>query len=147
MVTRSERHVATLRALGADEVLINGATPDWPGDGRRLTDQIGAAVAVNVAGGATLTQSIAATRIGGLVHLVGFAADTTAKLDIFTAIRQATTIHVATAGSRESFEAFVRAAKRHTIRPFVAKVFVLEHIRDASSYLGEGGHLGKSVLS
>jgi len=146
MVTRSERHADALRALGAEQVLTNGAQPEWPDDVVRLTDQGGADVAVNVAGGATLTQSIAATRMGGRVHLVGYAGDTMAQLDIFAAIRQATTIHVATAGNRDSFEAFVRAAECHKIRPVVARLFALEQLRDAFAYLAEGGHLGKVGL-
>jgi NADPH:quinone reductase-like Zn-dependent oxidoreductase len=146
VVTRRDRHVDALKALGAEAVLTNGATAGWPDDVLKLTDQIGADVSTNVAGGATLTHSIIATKLGGVVHQVGYASATTAELDIFAAIRQATTIRVATAGNRESFEAYVRAAERHSIRPAVAGVFELANIRGAFDYLAEGGHLGKVAL-
>ncbi|WP_024506472.1 NAD(P)-dependent alcohol dehydrogenase [Bradyrhizobium sp. ARR65] len=146
MVTRNDRHADTLRTLGADDVLGNGAAESWPNDVLNLTDQRGAEISVNVAGGNTLTRSIAATRMGGLVHLVGYAAGIIADLDIFTAIRHATTIHVATAGNRENLEDFVRAAERHKIRPVIAKAFRAEQIRDAFAFLARGGHLGKVGL-
>lgn len=146
MVTRNDRHADALRALGADAVLSNGASEGWPDDVLNLTERRGVEVSLNVAGGNTLTRSIAATRMGGLVHLVGYAAGTTADLDIFTAIQHATTIHVATAGNRQNLEAFVRAAERHQIRPVIAKAFRLEQIRDAFAFLAQGGHIGKVGL-
>lgn len=146
MVTRNDRHADALRALGADAVLSNGASEGWPDDVLNLTERRGVEVSLNVAGGNTLTRSIAATRMGGLVHLVGYAAGTAADLDIFTAIQHATTIHVATAGNRQNLEAFVRAAERHQIRPVIAKAFRLEQIRDAFAFLAQGGHIGKVGL-
>ncbi|HKU98234.1 MAG TPA: NAD(P)-dependent alcohol dehydrogenase [Vineibacter sp.] len=145
-LTRGTRHVERLRALGIDDVVTTGDTADWPAQVVSLTGG-GVDVAVDVAGGPSLARSIAATRTGGRVHLVGYAADTTATIDIFDAIRHATTIHVATAGSRQSFEALVRVLQMQAIRPVVGKVFPVADVRVALQHLSDGGHTGKVVLT
>jgi NADPH:quinone reductase-like Zn-dependent oxidoreductase len=146
-VLRDERHADALKALGADLVLTNGNAPAWPQQVREATDGIGADVAINVAGGKTLTGTVAATKLEGIVHLVGFAADPVAELDLFEAIRHGTTFHTATAGSREDFEAFIRTSEQHRLRPAIAKVFALTELRDAVAFFSRGGHCGKVVLT
>ena len=145
-VLRDDRQADGLKALGADLVLTNGNTPAWPQQVLEATDGIGADVAVNVAGGKTLTSTVAATKLEGIVHLVGFAAGPIAELDLFEAIRHGTTFHTATAGSREDFEAFVHTSEQHGFRPAIAKVFALAELRDALAFFGRGGHSGKVVV-
>lgn len=122
------------------------AAPNWPQQVLEQTGDVGVDVALNVAGGKTLTATVAATKGNGVVHLVGFAAGSVAELDLFEAIRHGTTFHTATAGSREDFEAFVRVAEQHGLRPAIAKVFPLEQIHDAFAHLATGGRFGKLVL-
>jgi NADPH:quinone reductase-like Zn-dependent oxidoreductase len=145
--TRDERHAARLRELGASEMLVTGDPADWPQRVRSLTAGRGVDVVVNVAGGLTLTESIAATRVGGHVHLVGYATDTVANIDIFEAIRHATTIHVATAGHCRSFEDMVRAMDLHAIRPPIGRSYPLTQLADAFNELAQGGRFGKIVLT
>jgi NADPH:quinone reductase-like Zn-dependent oxidoreductase len=146
VVTRSGRHAERLAELGADHVLTGGNTPTWPDDVIALTGE-GVDIALNVAGGDTLTPTIAATRVGGRIHQVGYTADRISPLDIFTAIEHATSIRIATAGSRASFEALVRATQQHAIRPAVDRAFELQRLDDALEYLASGGHLGKVIVN
>lgn len=90
------------------------ASMSQPKDVIKLT--AGADAVVDVVGD-TLARSIAATRIGGRIHLVGFAGSTTATIDIFDAIRHGVTIHVATAGNRQSFEALCASSNDKRSRP------------------------------
>lgn len=144
--TRSDRHLDRLVALGADRALATESDKTWPE--RVIADSGGGAdVALNVAGGSTLTPMVAATRIGGRVHVVGYAADRVAELDIFTAISHATTIRIATGGSRADFEALVTAVQSHHIYPTVDRAFPLDQLTDAFNHLERGGHLGKIVIT
>lgn len=145
-VTRGDQHADRLRALGAEQVVSTGSRKDWPEQVAASTGG-GADVAVNVAGGDTLTPTVASTRLGGRVHVVGYAADRIAELDIFTAIQRATTIRIATGGSRTDFEALVATVQRHGIRPAVDKTFPLDRLPDAFDRLTAGGHLGKIVIA
>jgi NADPH:quinone reductase-like Zn-dependent oxidoreductase len=145
-VLRGDRHANVMKQLGADVVLTSGNSPDWPQQVREATGGNGADVAINVAGGKTLTSTVAATKLGGIVHLVGFVSDPVAELDLFEAIRHGTTFHTATAGSREDFEAFVDASELHRLRPMIAKIFALDDLRSAIEFFEQGGHCGKVVL-
>jgi D-arabinose 1-dehydrogenase-like Zn-dependent alcohol dehydrogenase len=135
-----------MKALGAEVVLTNGSLPDWPADVRSATSGLGVDVAINVAGGKTLTSMIAATKLGGIVHLTGFTAGPIAELNVFEAIRHGTMFYTATAGSREDFEAFVQVSERHGFRPVIAKVFSVNEIREAFAVLAHGGHHGKIAI-
>ena len=146
VVTRSERQRARLLELGASEVITSADGADWPAQIRKLTNGAGADVVLDVVGGA-LERSIAATRVGGKVHLVGYVADTQAAFDIFDAIRHAVTIQVAAAGNRHSFEALLRVIDQQKIRPVVDRTFRMAEFREAFDYLASGGHFGKVVLT
>jgi len=146
-VTRRDRHRARLQELGASEVVLDDGSGDWPRRVVALAEGRGADVAMDVVGGASLARSIAATRHGSEVHLVGYAADTSATFDIFDAIRRSTVIRVASAGNRRSFEALARVFEQQKIRPAVDRTFPVARFRDAFDHLAKGGHFGKIVLS
>lgn len=144
-LVRSDRHADGLKALGAHDVLPWGGDANWPV--RIMQEYGGADVAVNVAGGDTLSQMISALGPTGRLHQVGYAAGVTATIDIFEAIRHAATILVATAGSRRDFEDMNRAMELHTLRPAVSAVFPFEDLKRGMEALHAGGHLGKVVVS
>jgi NADPH:quinone reductase-like Zn-dependent oxidoreductase len=145
-VLRDDRHASALKRLGADTVLTSGDSPHWPEEVREATGGNGADVALNVAGGKTLTATVSATKLSGIVHLVGFVANSVAELDLFEAIRHGTSFFTATAGSGEDFEAFVRVSELSNLHPAIAKVFTLKDLRPAIEFVERGGHLGKVVL-
>jgi NADPH:quinone reductase-like Zn-dependent oxidoreductase len=144
--TRGVKHAEAMKALGAHAV-IDASAADWPLDLMRVTGGRLADVVVDVAGGPSLNRSILALRPAGHLHLVGYTADTQAGLDIFEAIRHAATIHVATAGHRESFEDMVRAMELHGLRPPIAARFPVEDFAGGLEALKAGGHFGKVVLT
>jgi D-arabinose 1-dehydrogenase-like Zn-dependent alcohol dehydrogenase len=49
-------------------------------------------------------------------------------------------------GSREMFEAMLRAIALHRIRPVIDRLFDFEHATDALQYLSKGSHVGKVVI-
>ena len=146
-VTRRDRHRTRLQELGASDVVLDDGSGDWPRRVVALAEGRGADVAMDVVGGSSLARSIAATRHGSEVHLVGYAADTSATLDIFDAIRRSTVIRAASAGNRRSFEALARVFEQQKIRPAVDRTFPIARFRDAFDHLAKGGHFGKIVLS
>ena len=113
---------------------------------REATGGNGADVAMNVAGGQTVTATVSATKLGGLVHLIGFVSGPIAEVDLFEAIRQGTTFQTATAGSREDLEAFIHVSELNKFRPAIAKVLELKDLGAAIDAVDKGGQLGKVVL-
>lgn len=144
-VIRSSRHAHRLQTIGAQRIVFSSAE-DWPLEVIRAADGRGADLVVDVVG-STLAQSIAAAKVGGLIHLVGYVGSTRAHLDIFDAIRHATTLKLATAGPRTSFEAMVRAMELHSIRPPEPETLPITRWREGFDLLSTGGHFGKIVLT
>jgi NADPH:quinone reductase-like Zn-dependent oxidoreductase len=145
-VTRRETWAGRLRSLGASDVIVDGSN-EWPKRVMELTAESGADVVLDIVGADSVGRSVAATRHGGLVHLVGYAAGERATFDIFEAIRHAVTIRIATAGSRRSFQALNRVLEERKLRPAIDRVFPVSSFRDAFGYLERGGHFGKVALA
>jgi D-arabinose 1-dehydrogenase-like Zn-dependent alcohol dehydrogenase len=101
---------------------------------------------IDVAGGNSIKSSIKSTRVGGRVHMVGYAAGTSTDIDIFEAIRHAVTINVGMAGHRASFEAMIRAIEVNRICSTRGAIYKASEFRLALARLAQGGHLGKIVL-
>lgn len=146
-VTRCKSKAKQLREIGAHEVVTSGESDEWPHRVTEITGGHGADVVVDVVGAGSLSRSILALRIRGCVHLVGYAAGTSASFDIFDAIRHGATIHAATAGNRADFEALVRVFEQHQLKPAVHKTFPVSKLRDAFDELAAGGVFGKVVLT
>lgn len=145
-IVRRQEQRLRMSEFGADDVILASDRTKWPQRVLELTAGRGADAVLDVVGGSSIGDSIAASRHGGTVHVVGYAADTSANFDIFEAIRRAITIRVAVAGNRDSFEALIRVMERQAIRPAVARIFPVERWRDAFECLAGGGHFGKIVL-
>jgi NADPH:quinone reductase-like Zn-dependent oxidoreductase len=146
LLTRDDRRTSALRTLGADVVIARGDAPDWTNDVVAATEGEGADTSLDVLGGEFLNGSVSATRIGGVVHAAGYVAGTSARLDLFLAIRRAVTIHVATAGHRASFEALARALELHRVRPVIGETYALAELPKAFERMSAGGHFGKIVI-
>lgn len=145
-VTRRDTRVGRLQSIGASDVIVDDSK-DWPKRVIELTGGMGADGVVEVVGAHSLGCSIAAIRHGGQVHLVGYAAGTETRFDIFEAIRRDPTIRIVTAGSRQSFEALVRVMEGQKLRPAIDRTFAASDFRFAFDYLGRGGHIGKVTLT
>ncbi len=133
-----------LERLGSLVVDANAA--DWVKRVKCASDGKGVDVFVNVVGGAGLTHSIAATRVGGTVLLVGFVAGSDAPLDLLTTIRRSVLLRAVSGGSRHSFEALVRALEASETRPVIDRVFPFAEARRAYEYFEMSRPFGKVVL-
>jgi len=135
-----------VRALGADAVIDYRRTPEWPREVLALTDGRGADHVVDVVGGDNLARSVAATRIGGRISLIGFLAGTTGVLDLPDAFRRVVTLDAISVGSRDAFEALVAASEVSALEPVVHEVFPFDAFRDAYQALADARHLGKIAI-
>jgi NADPH:quinone reductase-like Zn-dependent oxidoreductase len=147
VVGRDADRLARARAMGAETV--NSTTdPAWERRVLELSGGQGVDRFVDVVGGAALARSVEATRVGGTVCAVGFVGGRAAEIDIVALVRRALTNRAASAGSRASFEALVRAIETQALHPVVDRVFAfdLAGVRAAFAYLAEGHPFGKIVI-
>ena len=142
----SDAKLERLRALGVEAAdCINYRNlPDWEREVWRRTDRQGVDHVVEVGGGGTLPRSIAATRSGGVVSLIGVL--TSGQIDPTALLRRSATLRGVYVGSRAMFEAMNRLVAVNGIRPVIDRVFPFDQAKEAYRALSQADHVGKIVI-
>lgn len=140
--------LARARALGAFGTVNYRAQPQWDEAVRALTGGEGVDLVLETGGRATLAQSIAATRMGGEIALIGGASGAFGgELPPFALIDGAQTMRGVLVGSVAMGRALADFCIRHAIRPVIDRVFGFEQLGQACEHLRSGRHFGKVVVS
>lgn len=145
--TSSDAKADKLRALGAHEVINYSDHPDWDREVMRLTSHRGADFVIEVGGPGTLACSLKSAAIGGHVVQVGILGGVGQQLDPVLFRGRSIATRSITVGSRQSFEAMLRAIEVNQLRPVIDKVFNFEDAKLAYLHLQEQKHFGKVVIS
>jgi len=151
ITSSSDEKLERARALGADGTINYRAEPEWEARVRELSNGVGVDNVMEVGGAGTLEKSLAASRIGGTVSLIGVltgpgAPNPSTLLALFNRI----TIRGIYVGSRAMFEAMNRAIAVNRIEPVIDRRFAfeeLDEIRGAYAHLQSGQHFGKVVIA
>jgi NADPH:quinone reductase-like Zn-dependent oxidoreductase len=143
-ITSSRQKEATLRALGANDVVDRGQHPEWATAVRKLTAGAGVDHVVETGAIDTLPQSLASCAANAELALV--AALGPGSLDA-GALRGLVTIRRVFVGSRASFEAMNRAIAVHRLAPVVDRVFPFDEARLAYEHFEAKRHVGKVVIA
>jgi len=141
----SENKLARARILGADETINYLSTPEWQVEVLRMTDGRGVDHVIEIGGAGTLARSIASTRPGGVVSLIGLlaAGDTIDPLPILT---RGPIVRGVMVGSRETFVQLNAALTYHKLKPVIDSTFGFNEANAALHYLDKGAHVGKVVI-
>lgn len=144
MISSSAARCARLQALGADEVINYREVPGWDQVVRDLTGGEGVDVGIDLGGASTIQQTIASTRRGGRVAVVGLLGGWPDSVSaLFSAGVSFDPIKV---GSRDDFENMNRAIAFHKMKPVIDRSFAFEELPQALHYLKTGQHFGKIVI-
>lgn len=136
-----------LRALGADHLINYRDTPNWGEAALELTGGRGVDEVVEIGGAGTLPQSIAATRVGGHISLIGVLAGWGGDVPTATLMWKNITLSGITVGSIEDQENMIAALEATGIRPVIDSTFPLARIADAFRHQAAQAHFGKICLS
>jgi len=147
ITSSSDEKLERARALGADATINYRATPEWQDDVLRLTDGRGVDLALELGGAGTLPRSLAATRMGGTVSVIGRiggAGDHTVDpFELIRGIRRLSGIFVGSRVMLDDLMAFLWTA---TIHPVIDRVFSFAEAPIAYDHLQSGRHFGKVVI-
>ena len=142
ITSSSDEKLERARALGADHLINYRRCPDWEVEVLRLTDGVGADLAVDVAGPATLSRTLAATRFNGRISLMGVLTGFEGHVDTGAILEKRITLQGIYVGPVATLGALVASG----IAPQVDRVFPFEEAPDAYDALEEAAHVGKLVV-
>jgi NADPH:quinone reductase-like Zn-dependent oxidoreductase len=146
-ITSSAQKVQRLHELGADRVVNYRETPQWSDSVLELTNGQGVDKVVEIGGETTINQSVACTRIGGEIGLVGFVTGFGGGLPPFSIMARSLILKGISIGPRLSFEALLRAMEATKIHPVIDRVFPFADYAAAYAHLERANHVGKVVIS
>lgn len=138
----SDEKLARMVELGADETINYREEPKWGLRAKALSDG-GVDIVVEVGGGATMAQSIEATRNGGTISLIGVLAGIQGPVPTARIFAKQVNVTGVSVGSRRHQLDLVRALETTGIRPVIGNRFPLEHLQDAFTMQKAGRHFGK----
>lgn len=143
--TSSEEKASKLQSLGADEVINYKDDPKWGKSVNRLSGG-GVDHVLDIGGGSTIDQSVAATRVGGHLALIGILGGRTGEVLFPQLFFKQLRMSGLAVGSAEMQRAMVRAINVSSLKPVIDKSFTLNTLGDAFRYQETGAHFGKIVV-
>lgn len=147
VTSSSDEKLERVSALGATHVINYKTTPEW---GKRvlvLTDGVGVDQVVEVGGAGTLVQSMEATRVGGMIGLIGILAGTDGEVNPIPVLMKSLRLQGVYVGSRAMFEDMNAALAANRIKPVIDKVYPFEEVRAALKLMERAAHFGKIVVT
>lgn len=142
ITSSSDEKLERARKLGADHLINYRNTPDWADEVLRLTQGIGADLAVDVAGPATLNSTLKAVRHGGRISLMGVLTGFEGNIDTVSILQKRITLQGIYVGSVAALKAVTQTA----IKPWIDEVFAFEDAERAWQSLDAKNHFGKLVI-
>lgn len=143
LLSSSDAKIEKARALGADHTINYRSVPKWSETVRRLTDGRGADHVLEIGGPGTLAQSIAATRVGGHISLIGTLTGSKGEVPTLLLMARQIRLNGIIVGSRRQQQEMVRALDATGIRPAIDRAFPLASLGDAFRHEEGATHFGK----
>jgi len=143
-ISGRDESLEKMREMGAAETLNYKTVPEW---GREIRKRSGGVdLVVDVGGGATLPQSLAAVGLGGRICQVGNLGGGTVSLNLIPLFMQQVRLQGLLVGDRTSFEGLNELIEDKAIRPVVDRTFHWTEAGAALEYLAAGQQFGKVCL-
>ncbi len=147
VTSSSDAKLERARALGADHTINYTTTPHWDYPVKELTGGAGCDHIIELGGADTLGKSIRTARTGGRISVIGVLSGATAAVTLPLVVMRNLALQGVTVGSRDGFEAMVRAIAQAGLRPVIDKVFPFVEAPDAFRHLKSGTHFGKVCIA
>lgn len=132
--TSSKDKAEKLKSFGADEIINYKEDSNWGETAKKITGGRGVQHILEVGGPNTMTQSLKAIGIDGVISVIGFLAGAAGEKQpsFLDALMSMCTVRGILVGSRLQFEDMNRAIEANNIKPVIdEKVFKLEEVKEA----------------
>lgn len=145
VTSSSDEKLERVKTLGASEVINYVRTPAWEKEALRMTAQQGADHILEVVGGKSLVQSIAAVKPGGTISVIGILDGFSSMIPLFPLLVRQLVLRGISTGPRWALENMVRAFEQFKLRPVIDKVYAFDDALAAYEHLYRGP-FGKIVI-
>ena len=147
ITSSSEDKLARMRQLGADVVINYTERPDWDQAVLEATNGVGVDLVLEVGGAGTLAASMACTRFGGHIALIGILSGVAGEVNPGLLVGRSMDLRGVYVGSREMFAAMNAAIDHKGLEPLIDRVFPFEEADAAYRHLESQAHIGKVVVA
>ncbi|MBO9565792.1 MAG: NAD(P)-dependent alcohol dehydrogenase [Niastella sp.] len=145
--TGSKEKEQKLKDLGADEVINYKETPEWSQEVKRLNRGIGVDITLDVAGTATIEQSILSVKQHGFVGLIGLMTGTKLTVDLIPMITNYIRLQSWSVGNAQQLGDLVNAIEKNNLKPVLDNVFPVEKVQEAFHRFKSGKAFGKVIVT
>lgn len=145
-ITSTATKAKLLKNLGADAVINYVENPDWHTEILELTGGRGVDKVVEIGGEKTIQQSVACTRFGGELGLVGFVSGFGGGLPPIDIMARSVILKGISIGPRLSLERVIGTLASGGVRPVICKRFPFADYAAAYEFMERGEHTGKVVI-
>lgn len=146
-ISSSMHKLERLQALGAQHGINYRDDAEWGKTARKFTPGgQGVDLVVETAGAATLKQSIRATRLGGMIAMIGMVSGPTAEVNLPLVAMGSLRIHGVAVGSRQHLQQVLAACATNGIEPVVDRVLPLAELGEAVRHVESGKQFGKVCI-
>ena len=146
VTSSSDEKLARARSLGADETINYRDTPEWGKRTLEITNGRGADIIVEVGGGGTINQSLAAAAVGARIAIIGVLGGRSQELLMPAIFGKNLKLFGISVGSRQHFDSLNEAISKEGLKPVIDRVFPFKEAPDAIRHLASGQHFGKIVI-
>ena len=146
VTSSSDEKLARSKTLGANSTINYCATLDWETAVLDLTQGDGVDRVIEVGGPGTLQKSIAATRVGGAIQLIGILTGVGGEITPTDIMRKSISIRGIYVGSRTMFAEMIAFMTTHRITPVIDEIFEFNDARQAFKRMRTATHFGKLVI-
>jgi len=132
--------------MGADACINYSTTPEWYKPAREISGGSGFDHIVELGGEKTLPQTLRCIRPGGTVSMIGVLSGGALAAPLGLVVTRQVRLQGITVGSRDMFEAMLRAVAQHKVQPVIDRVFTFDQLKDGLAYLKGGSQFGKICI-
>ena len=144
ITSSSDEKINQVLKLGAWNGVNYKEHVEWQEEILRLTGGIGVDHTVETGGPGTLPRSVAATRFGGSLGMIGVLVEGT--IDPKSVMHRGMVVRSVLTGSRTMLEDLIRAVDFHRIKIVIDKSFTFDEAVSAYLHLESATHMGKVVI-
>lgn len=144
ITSSSDAKLARAAELGAWRTVNYRDNPDWDQAVLDLTGGRGVDIVVEVGGAGTLAKSVAASRLGATVALIGVL--TRGEFNPMAVLRKSIRLQGVYVGNRRMFEDMNAAISAHGMRPVIDRSFAFDDARAAYQTMRSASHFAKLVI-